>query len=65
MYVDSYFEGTLDVTPFAGVWIEMNYLLKRHKYLLVTPFAGVWIEIFQREEIKSMKECHSLCGSVD
>ena len=23
MYVDSYFEGTLEVAPFAGAWIEI------------------------------------------
>ena len=26
MYVDSYFEGTLEVAPFAGAWIEMHML---------------------------------------
>ena len=25
MYVDSYFEGTLEVAPFAGAWIEIVY----------------------------------------
>ena len=34
-----------NVTPFAGVWIEIfNRLLFIVKFL-VTPFAGVWIEI--------------------
>ena len=27
MYVDSYFEGTLEVAPFAGAWIEIGTLL--------------------------------------
>ena len=34
------------VTPFAGVWVEMNHggpgYPDRHT---VTPFAGVWVEI--------------------
>ena len=33
------------VTPFAGVWIEIEADGKRIANLNVTPFAGVWIEI--------------------
>ena len=33
------------VTPFAGVWIEINVLSCFQAPSLVTPFAGVWIEI--------------------
>ena len=33
------------VTPFAGVWIEIEWERYTEKGILVTPFAGVWIEI--------------------
>ena len=33
------------VTPFAGVWIEMNFGGGTANERIVTPFAGVWIEI--------------------
>ena len=33
------------VTPFAGVWIEINVLQVQPIFQRVTPFAGVWIEI--------------------
>ena len=36
---------TRDVTPFAGVWIEMPYGKMDGGEFNVTPFAGVWIEI--------------------
>ena len=36
------------VTPFAGVWIEIEDIEKMVKTTLVTPFAGVWIEIGQK-----------------
>ena len=35
----------IDVTPFAGVWIEITMLDEVYKLASVTPFAGVWIEI--------------------
>ena len=34
------------VTPFVGVWIEIQFWLERKWNILVTPFVGVWIEIF-------------------
>ena len=37
-----------EVTPFAGVWIEINRIASVRVFLVVTPFAGVWIEIFSR-----------------
>ena len=48
-----YFVGSLigvrcQVTPLAGVWIEIAALLKKTLKALVTPLAGVWIEIKQR-----------------
>ena len=33
------------VTPFAGVWIEINECSPINPWRIVTPFAGVWIEI--------------------
>ena len=35
------------VTPHAGVWIEISYLLGYLFKVSVTPHAGVWIEISQ------------------
>ena len=35
------------VTPYAGVWIEIDGLTQLIDLLLVTPYAGVWIEIFK------------------
>ena len=36
---------TSSVTPFMGVWIEIDKLSDVAKKELVTPFMGVWIEI--------------------
>ena len=33
------------VTPYAGVWIEMFVLYDVTLCVSVTPYAGVWIEI--------------------
>ena len=33
------------VTPFTGVWIEMNPYTGEYEVAPVTPFTGVWIEI--------------------
>jgi len=33
------------VTPCAGVWIEIRASVRRFKSVWVTPCAGVWIEI--------------------
>ena len=53
------------VTPFAGVWIEIQAHVINGRFGKVTPFAGVWIEIAERERLKAIDESHSLCGSVD
>ena len=34
------------VTPFVGVWIEIDKLGIVSVIEFVTPFVGVWIEIF-------------------
>ena len=56
------------VTPFAGVWIEINFSIPPLQGAFVTPFAGVWIEI-RRDfriigSIKSLpsRECGGICG---
>ena len=33
------------VTPFVGVWIEIEDTLQFSGLVIVTPFVGVWIEI--------------------
>ena len=33
------------VTPFMGVWIEIEQLQWPDQQIIVTPFMGVWIEI--------------------
>ena len=40
-----YFENGAEVTPFAGVWIEIAKWKLLSAWFNVTPFAGVWIEI--------------------
>ena len=54
-----------DVTPCAGVWIEMLQLIFARKGRYVTPCAGVWIEITIWFDIAQYEPSHSLCGSVD
>ena len=54
-----------NVTPFAGVWIEIQkpgIPLPRPE---VTPFAGVWIEIECIRRMNPETPSHSLRGSVD
>ena len=41
----SYLSALCWVTPYAGVWIEINMSLDAWSKQLVTPYAGVWIEI--------------------
>ena len=46
MKYDARFGGTYDmVTPYAGVWIEIDIFLTQVDIQKVTPYAGVWIEI--------------------
>ena len=35
----------IDVTPLAGVWIEISLHSSNKNERRVTPLAGVWIEI--------------------
>ena len=56
---------SLSVTPFVGVWIEMDIVDKYSGKSSVTPFVGVWIEIMYVFWRTQMAECHTLRGSVD
>ena len=38
----------MDVTPFTGVWVEIDYLGVSDDDPIVTPFTGVWVEIDDR-----------------
>ena len=35
----------INVTPYAGVWIEIKIFGDKWNAVRVTPYAGVWIEI--------------------
>ena len=59
------YRDPINVTPFVGVWIEMNYLKYHMQHIKVTPFVGVWIEIRQNDLIMENGLRHSLRGSVD
>ena len=43
------------VTPYAGVWIEINVPLITLLHTAVTPYAGVWIEIARKNRKNSWK----------
>ena len=53
------------VTPFVGVWIEINETIAVSQDDLVTPFVGVWIEICIFVPLLLFVSRHSLRGSVD
>ena len=38
----------IQVTPYAGVWIEIEEIALLKKSVSVTPYAGVWIEIAEK-----------------
>ena len=38
-------QNCADVTPLAGVWIEIAITVSSARLHRVTPLAGVWIEI--------------------
>ena len=54
-----------NVTPLAGVWIEIFEPDRMMLNLKVTPLAGVWIEIYDEMNRFLSGICHSPCGSVD
>ena len=55
----------VNVTPYAGVWIEIVIMPFFNSTIIVTPYAGVWIEISFHDIAISYYYCHSLRGSVD
>ena len=58
--------GTIAVTPFVGVWIEISLARASARKVFVTPFVGVWIEMVTKEDmLAKVRTGHSLCGSVD
>ena len=57
--------ANLDVTPLAGVWIEMLHLPQPAQYRIVTPLAGVWIEMDLITDRTQVDVGHSPRGSVD
>ena len=54
-----------DVTPHAGVWIEMPNFPVISVSISVTPHAGVWIEIDPASWNGIATKSHSPRGSVD
>ena len=65
-YIDH--KGGIAVTPFAGVWIEIDYENFINHFYTVTPFAGVWIEIITIKFVLSvaalslpLRECGLKC----
>ena len=54
-----------NVTPYAGVWIEILQVTVSLTFVVVTPYAGVWIEIILRK-LRKVGRCWSLptreCG---
>ena len=55
----------LYVTPYMGVWIEINENIHAESLFQVTPYMGVWIEILQFYFLMNYHIGHSLHGSVD
>ena len=53
------------VTPFVGVWIEIDLNNRIEFTITVTPFVGVWIEIYSVLNMCIYLHSHSLRGSVD
>ena len=54
-----------EVTPYVGVWIETQRVVRWLTCLPVTPYVGVWIETEYHRLQRFRNLCHSLCGSVD
>ena len=53
------------VTPFTGVWIEMDPGFDLGGQGVVTPFTGVWIEIGGAPARHPAGARHTLHGCVD
>ena len=53
---------SIDVTPLAGVWIEITGLRLSSSASPVTPLAGVWIEIVCAGKQFSVENVTPLAG---
>ena len=53
------------VTPFTGVWIEIDIAVRYVVCIIVTPFTGVWIEIGFLRYFVMEGLGHTLHGCVD
>ena len=53
------------VTPFMGVWIEIQQSVRIEAVITVTPFMGVWIEILDTLQYSCCPVSHTLYGCVD
>ena len=50
------------VTPFAGVWIEIEDTGHHYSANSVTPFAGVWIEIQADRPLRMLSSVTPFAG---
>ena len=55
----------LPVAPFAGAWIEINWLLYLLMPKIVAPFAGAWIGIQLAHTLVWAMLRRPLCRSVN
>lgn len=44
------------VTPLAGVWIEITYIILHCTYRIVTPLAGVWVPYHSKDLKKGLEQ---------
>ena len=51
-----------EVTPFAGVWIEIMPPSVLYLGLIVTPFAGVWIEMYRVKSVFNIIDVTPFAG---
>ena len=56
---------SLAVTPYGGVWIEIDLAIIDPPYGIVTPYGGVWIEIILLKSYSLVLSRHALWRRVD
>ena len=44
------------VTPLAGVWIEITYIILHCTHRIVTPLAGVWVPYHSKDLKKGLEQ---------
>ena len=57
--------GVRCVTPYGGVWIEINSPHPPPPTANVTPYGGVWIEIGLLDRLLAQIRSHALWRRVD